>query len=194
VVELLKIIPVAVYTAIGGALIALISAYLTNRSNIRRLRLQFELERETKEREFIRDKLEELYLLNEGWLNVFASSNLPFISVMKGEITYNDALDMFIDSNKNRTVDFKRLQMLVDLYFPEIRPAFDQLATARDQVNKIKSEHKRQHKRGNIDGTAYVMPFIEAQQKVEREGSFVREQIIQQSSRFKCIPNRILKA
>lgn len=184
-VELLKSIPVAFYAAVLGSLIALTSSYLTNRSNTRRLKLQFELERETKEREFIRDKVEELYLLHEEWLNVFASSNLPFISLMKGEITYNDALDMFIDGNKNRTVDFKRLQMLVDLYFPEVKASFDRLATARDEVNKIKSEHKRQYKRGNIDGTAYVMPFIEAQQKLEGEASLVKEQIIQQSTRFK---------
>jgi hypothetical protein len=184
-VELLKSIPVAFYAAVLGSLIALTSSYLTNRSNTRRLKLQFELDRETKEREFIRDKVEELYLLHEEWLNVFVSSNLPFISVMKGEITYNDALDMFIDGNKNRTVDFKRLQMLVDLYFPDVKASFDRLATARDEVNKIKSEHKRQYKRGNIDGTAYVMPFIEAQQKLEGEASHVKEQIIQQSTRFK---------
>ncbi|MCU1264129.1 MAG: hypothetical protein JWM21_447 [Acidobacteria bacterium] len=184
-VELLKSIPVAFYAAVLGSLIALTSSYLTNRSNTRRLKLQFELDRETKEREFTRDKVEELYLLHEEWLNVSASSNLPFISVMKGEITYNDALDMFIDGNKNRTVDFKRLQMLVDLYFPDVKASFDRLATARDEVNKIKSEHKRQYKRGNIDGTAYVMPFIEAQQTLEGEASHVKEQIIQQSTRFK---------
>ena len=116
IVETLKDISATVYSAILGAMIALISVYLTNRSTTQRLRLQFELERETRERDFRRDKLEELYLLHEGWLNAFATSNLPFISVMKGEITYNDALDMFIENNKTRTIDFKRLQMLVGLY------------------------------------------------------------------------------
>jgi hypothetical protein len=94
-IELLKGIPATAYTAILGALIALVSVYLTNRSNTRRLKLQFELERETKGQEFIREKLEELYLLHEAWLNALATSYLPIISVMKGEITYNQALDMF---------------------------------------------------------------------------------------------------
>ena len=184
-IELFNDIPATASTAILGALIALVSVYLTNRSNTRRLKLQFELERATKEKEFIRDKLEELYLLHEAWLNALATSNLPFLSVMKGEITYNQALDMFIENNRTRTVDFKRLEMLVDLYFPDIKPAFNRLSVARDGVNNIRFEHKRQYKRGNIDGSDYVIPFIEAQQLLESEALVVKEQIIEQSNKYK---------
>ena len=98
--EFLKGIPATVYTTVLGAAIALVTIYLTDRSNTRRLKLQFDLERESKEKEFIRDKLEELYLLQEAWLNALATSYLPVLNVMKGEITYNQALDMFIEKKQ----------------------------------------------------------------------------------------------
>jgi hypothetical protein len=174
-----------IYPAILGALIALISVYLTNRSTTQRLRLQFELEREARNKDFIRDKLEELYLLHEAWLNALATSYLPFLSVMKGEMTYDDALDLFIKNNKSPTVDFKRLQMLVDLYFPEIKVAFDQLSAARDGANAIKSAHKREYKAGHLDGLPFALPFIEAQQLLQKQALVVRAQIIEQSGRYR---------
>lgn len=190
-IELAKDIPAALYSGILGALIALISVYLTNRSNTKRLKLQFELERETKETEFMRDKLEELYLLHEAWMNALSTSYLPFLSVMQGDITYDQALDLFIENNKNRRDDFKRLQMLVDLYFPEIKSAFSQLSVARDRANKIKAEHKREYKRGNTNGFAYAGPFIEAQKKLESESLSMRDQIILRSSRHSKSAQRI---
>jgi hypothetical protein len=180
--ELLKGIPAAIYTTAIGAAIALVTFYLTDRSNTRRLKLQFHLERESKEREFIKDKLEELYLLHEAWVNALATSYLPVLKVMKGEITYNQALDMFIEDNKARQVDFKRLQMLIDLYFPAIKPAFEKLSAARDRTNEIKAAHKREYKRGNTDGSEYVVPFIEAQKELLRESAVLKEQIIAHSN------------
>ena len=192
-IEFAKAFPAALYSGILGALIAMISVYLTNKSNIHILKLQLELERKTKEAEFMRDKLEELYLLHEAWMNALSTSYLPFLSVMKGEITYDQALDLFIENNKTPQANFKRLQMLVDLYFPEIKPAFTQLSAARVGANKIKAEHKREYKRGNIDGFAYVAPFIEAQKKLASESLTMKEQIILRSSRhhtFAAPPSR----
>jgi hypothetical protein len=77
--------------------------------------------------------------------------------------------------------------MLVDLYFPEIKPAFNQLSAARDRTNRIKGDHKREYKRGNIDGSAYVMPFIEAQKEIQNKSINMKEQIISQSNRHKTL-------
>jgi hypothetical protein len=188
--EFLKGIPATVYTTVLGAAIALVTIYLTDRSNTRRLKLQFDLERESKEKEFIRDKLEELYLLHEAWLNALATSYLPILNVMKGEITYNQALDMFVENNKDRQVDFKRLQMLIDLYFPAIKPAFEKLSAARDRTNEIQRAHKREYKRGNTDGSAYVVPFIEAQKELVRESSVLKEEIIAYSNQQTSVVRR----
>lgn len=188
--EFLKGIPATVYTTVLGAAIALVTIYLTDRSNTRRLKLQFDLERESKEKQFIRDKLEELYLLHEAWLNALATSYLPILNVIKGEITYNQALDMFIENNKDRQVDFKRLQMLIDLYFPAIKPAFEKLSAARDRTNEIQRAHKREYKRGNTDGSAYVVPFIEAQKELVRESSVLKEEIIAYSNQQTSVVRR----
>lgn len=101
----------------------------------------------------------------------------PFVDVMTGALDYNQALDLQISNNEKDTPDFVRLEMLVDLYFPELTTQRDALFNARDQVNKIHADHKTQYKKGDLDGRKFVEPMMNALMLVEERGDSFSEAV-----------------
>jgi hypothetical protein len=105
-----------------------------------------------------RERGEELYLLSEAYFNALTTHYLPYLSVMQGELTYNQALDMTI-AQLNGQQNFLRLEMLVHLYFPALTAALQAVFDTRDRANAILSAHKAAYKQGDIDGYKYVRPL-----------------------------------
>jgi hypothetical protein len=177
----LKEIPGSAYTvmtALITAIATLLGVYLTNKGNTHRFFRQLEHERESNRRKLMRDKLEELYVLSEKYINSLGCHYLPYLDVMMGELTYNQALDMTIRQRDTNSVDFHRLEMLIDLYFPENKAPYDLLLNARDRANEIMTEHKRQYKTGNMDGSRFVEPFLKVQDEITRAAKALREHIV----------------
>ena len=108
----------ALCTAGITALVTLVAVYLTNRGNNDRLRIQLSHDRDSKNEAVRREKLEELHVLSQQWSICLFNHLMPYFRVMEGEIDYNKALDMTIESGKNSTNEFYRLRMLVEIYFP----------------------------------------------------------------------------
>ena len=158
-IELLKLIPATAYVAFITALftagVTLLSVYLTNRGNTDRLKIQLEHDRSFKKEELYREQLEELYLLLEEWLSSLLTYYLPYMSVMKGELSYNDALDQTIDLGNSRKVNYKRLEMLIDIYFSEVKQEFALLLEKRSKAGDIMAAHKMEYKKGNLDGRQF---------------------------------------
>lgn len=119
--------------------------------------------------------LEELYLLTESWTKILVIHYLPYIKVMRGEISYNQALDQTIKLETNK-VDFDRLQMIIDLHYPEFRPAFTNLLQARDAASSIMMEHKKSYKNGR-DGRRFIDPLIDTLNHIERSGDSLKKMI-----------------
>lgn len=115
--------------------------------------------RKYKEIEIRREKAEELYLLLESWSNAFFSRNSMLILVMKNEITYNDYLDNFIEEGKKRNVNYKRIDMLINLYFKSLLPHYLEILKQRDIIADIESIHKKEYKKGNINGQKFIKLF-----------------------------------
>jgi hypothetical protein len=153
-------------TILGGG-IALLAVYLTNR-----------FDSEKRRRQMLLDRGEELYALNVKWLNGFFAYYLRRSSVMQGKLTYNQALDLEIADLSKNTHDFSRIEMLIDVYFPSTRSAYDRLAAGRDALNEIASQHKRAYEAGDLDGGAFYGPFLQAIQEIEEAGKSLKEEII----------------
>lgn len=183
-IELLQQIPATAYVAILTALITaavtLLGVLFTNLGNTARIRLQLEHERSLKKEELYRERLEELYVLFETWSTSLFIYYLPYISVMEGKISYNDALDQTIKQGSESSADFHRLQMLVDIYFPEVKPEFNALLEYRSKTNDILSKHKLEYKNGNIDGHKFLKPFLASQNEIDAQAQEVKEKIIEQ--------------
>ncbi len=163
IIGLIKIIPsgawVAFVTAILTSMLMLIGVWLTNNSNNQRLKIQLEHERRIRDEELTRDRLEELYVLSNKYLGTLVSHYLPFRMVMKGEITFNQALDMTIENCSRNDYEPHRVTMLINMYFPEIKPEFDQLMEIRGKLNSIIDGYKEQYKLGDTDGSRWLEVF-----------------------------------
>jgi hypothetical protein len=49
--------------------------------------------------------------------------------------------------------------MLIDLYYPELRPEFDKIMIIREKLNSIVDGYKEQYKRGDTDGSKWLEVF-----------------------------------
>ena len=92
-----------------------------------------QLEHETRQRgdEIFRSRGEELYELTDKWLNMLAGYYLHRSRVMQSNITYNQCLDLDIKMGKDGQGNFGRIEMLIDVYFPSTRLAYDKIIDGR---------------------------------------------------------------
>jgi hypothetical protein len=112
-IDLLKLIPSVVWTGVMGTLVGssltIIGVVLTNRSNSERLKTQLEHERSIRKQELRRERAEELYVESKKYLNNMVSYYLPYKQVMKGELTFNQALDLTINSLSENKSEYHRI-------------------------------------------------------------------------------------
>lgn len=171
---------IAIATAVITATVTLLAVFLTNRGNTNRLLLQLEHERNTNRDALQREKLEELYVLAVKYIKLLGSHYLPYLRVMEGDLDYNQALDLTIESGNKERPDFDRLQMLIDVYFKKLREPFKQLLHARDKTNEIIAIHKAEYKQGSLNGLKFVKPMLAALDLVDEAGERLKNEIIAQ--------------
>ena len=162
-IDLLKIVPSVVWTGIMGTLIGssltIIGVILTNRSNTERLKTQFQHEKNVRRQELKRERAEELYVESKKYLNALCSHYLPYKKVMKGELTFNQALDLTIDNGTKKDYEHHRVTMIIDMYFPNLQQPLNEIMAKRDYLNRIVTGYKDQYKTGDTDGTKWLDPF-----------------------------------
>jgi hypothetical protein len=110
------------------------------------------------EKEFRRKKLEELYFALHTYCGKLFSTNMVWPRVMRGEITYNDANDLIIKNHDKEDKSHDVAQMLVNIYFPQLRPQLEAIIQRRDRINQIRSAFKKAYERQeNCD--RFIKPF-----------------------------------
>lgn len=150
---------VAVVTALLTSGLTLMGVWLTNKSNNQRLRIQLEHERLTRNEEVLRERLEEFYVVSNKYLDHLFTHYLPYRMVMRGQISFNKALDMTIEGGSKENYEPHRVSMLIDLYFKDIKPAFVEIMDMRSKLNSIVDGFKEQYKAGNTDGSKWLELF-----------------------------------
>jgi hypothetical protein len=160
---------VAAFTAFVTASATLTGIFITNKANNERLALQLNREQDVKQKELMRSKLEDLYILFKQWDQNISMVYLNRTSVMAGAINYTSALEMDKDRGEKNTVDFSRIEMLIDLYFPTLKQDYLKVIEARGRVNKIMLTHQNQSLSGNVDGKNFLHPFLSAQDSFDKE-------------------------
>ena len=83
--------------------------------------------------------LHQLDLVMEGRLqpivDALITHYLPYLRVMEGQLTYNQALDITI--SREDSPNFHRMDFLVQVDFPELLPQFNAVLVARDNANEV---------------------------------------------------------
>lgn len=159
-----------------GATLA--GVHLTNRNNNKRLKLQLAHERIEKEKKLYLERAEELYVLAAHWLDGLAHHYLSLSMVMQGKFTYEQHINSFIEREKDSKKDIKRLSMMIDIYFSNIKSAYLEVLDARSVLNKISKEYIKSYEMGEVDGTRYLQSYVKAQKLIEQRGEALKEQIV----------------
>lgn len=185
-IDLLKQIPATFYIAFLTALFTaggtLAGVFITNKANNKRLALQLNHEQEIKQKQLIREKLEELYLLFKRWTSITDMMYINHARAMKGDIDYQTMLDMEVERNNKNTFDFNRIEMLIDLYFPNIKPAYEIVIGTRTKANQFMLSYGNQCQEGNTEGKNFLAPFLDAQNKFSQEAERVIKLIAEQAN------------
>lgn len=114
---------------------------------------------------FMRIKAEALYLAANEYGRTLAGYTLTYFPVIKGDIDWNEMLDMQIKagSEKREHGGAELMTMLVEIYFPSVRPALADVFDARTEFNKFANEMKREYIRsGSLNSYALMPRMMEA--------------------------------
>lgn len=131
-------------SAVLTGLFAVLGVWISNRSSLKQLVVRLEHEADRDAREAVRQRLEELYALVGLWSNELVTHYLPYLKVMDGELTYNQALEITI--RREIPVDSVRMFTLAELYFPSAQGALGILVCTRDKAARIHDEFKENYK------------------------------------------------
>lgn len=167
--ELSNVISAAIAALITGS-ITLAGVWLTNYHNREQLKLQLETNRDNEK--IIRqiERAEELYVLTDKWVSALGVYSLNVMRVMKGDLTYNQCLDLQIESGNQKEYNFSRIEMIVDIHFKDLKKAYQEILEARAELNEIVFQHKAEYENGETYGEQHMEPCAKAQGNIERAG------------------------
>jgi hypothetical protein len=96
------------------------------------------------DREFRLKRLEELFLASDKFFMHYVVQIMPYMPVMQGRLPFAKAKEL-IDkhSDKQGSEQLRTMEMLVKIYFPRLRDAYDKLVHHRDFI-----------------GTRFLSPFL----------------------------------
>lgn len=160
-----------------GSVFTILGIWITNRANLKRLEIQLKHAKETNKENLMRDRLEELYILSDKYFNTLVSHQLPLRIVMRGEMSFNDALDLHIEWGKEKKFDYQRLDMIIEMYFNELQEPYNEVLKIRDELNNISEGYKNQYKTGDYDGKRWLDLFQPKLEQLTQETENFRKKL-----------------
>lgn len=165
IIELLQQVPAAAWSAIVAAVltsgIAFLGVSYTNRENRRRMLSQHDHERSLRKDELVRERAEELYVIVKKWCSTMISDHFPYVRVMRGQFSYNDALDMTLASGEKRKYDPDRMHMICDIYFPDLSKPINDLLEMNCELLDFRDKFKTKYESGKLKDEKMADAYLE---------------------------------
>lgn len=121
----------------------LLGVVITNRHGIRVAKLNNEAQNRQRDRDLRLEKLEELFTLFDAWRIKFAGFYIVHLRSYMGKLAYSQVLDMVLKQGAFENGEAQRYLMLMDLYFPTLRHAYEPVETARKHIAKFLDDPKK---------------------------------------------------
>lgn len=144
---------------IAGSGFTILGVYLTNRANLKNLRVQLGHEEKRHRAEVRRERLEELYSLLSEWNKVMVSHFLEAKLALEGHVDYNQYLDRLILLEKPKG-NLERMELIANAYAVEHAPVLNEARKFRDAASGLMQEFKAAYRRGET-GDRFVEPCRE---------------------------------
>jgi hypothetical protein len=153
---------IGIATALTGGVVA---AFVTYRLNA------------TKEHVFhMRRKAEELFLSFDEFDKQVGMHFIGYYPLLRGQIDYEQLLDMQIKEDKNKGEAAANFKMLSSIYFPQLGAEVSAYDGVRTALHELLGEHKRAYKNG--DGSGYFPRFHAALGEHQKKSHALRIAII----------------
>jgi hypothetical protein len=133
---------------------------------------------------FMRRKAEELYLAFEFYDRSLSGYYISAYALVKGELSWDQFNELMIKNADEKQQEASRqVVMLMDIYFPNVRRAFEIYCERRDALNSVLSQHKRAYKAGTAS-TQFFKPFHDAIQRMVDSATDVKQAIIAEGRNY----------
>jgi hypothetical protein len=147
----------------------------------------FRLNRNKDQTIFMREKAEQLYLSADAYGRVFGGHMVSYFPLLEGRIDWNQMLDIHIaDGSKEREHGgAETMTMLVEIYFPSVRPALARVWDARAEFNDLTAKLKRHYKaNGHVTEDHWKPAFLEVTKKLNDAISCLEKDIVVAARRY----------
>lgn len=121
-------------TAMIAAGATLLAVMVSNHFNLRVAKLNNDSQSRQSAAELRLAKLEELYTLFDQWQLYLANLYLLHLRCYKGKLTYSQVCDLVLKSDKLKNGEAQRYLMLMEIYFPTLRPNYGPVEEARKRL------------------------------------------------------------
>lgn len=121
--------------------------------------------------EFFRAKLEELFLAVSGYCMQAGRVYDSHLAAISGKASYEEAIESSVQGIDLSARYFEKSQMLINLYFPELRELLDKLVAEIDKAARL-----RLALRGVVSAKA-AKEFSDAIIRFDETGKLLREKI-----------------
>jgi hypothetical protein len=108
---------------------------------------------------------------------------MVWISVMNGKIPYDEGQDEHIKALQGKPDDFGTIEMIVNIYFPELNFVFQALVVKRDKANTVLARFNGAVK-ADKPTDQFARLFTEALLDVDEAGEALKQQICVVSRKF----------
>lgn len=110
--------------------------------------ISYRLAKSKEEFFYKRKKLEELYISIDRYTTILVRMNFMWPKVMDGELTFNQGLDLQINSNTSEEEKriLPEIEMLVNFYFSNFLPVYVNFAKKREALHDLYDDFKFAYK------------------------------------------------
>ncbi len=127
--------------------------------------------------EVLRERAEELYVIVKKWCNAMISDHFPYVRVMKGQFSYDKALDMTLESGEKRKYDPDRMHMICDIYFPELSSSISYLVDLNCELLDFREDFKKEYESGRIKDEKMANVYLQKINDLVKEARKFENQV-----------------
>ncbi len=163
---------ITLISTISAAIVAagatILGVWLNNRSNERRLQATLQHDKELKDKEFLREKLEELHEVFADYINLVVLFADSFTKVIRGELSFHDVVKTDVspvyDVLYSTSKEARRVILLINLYFPNLQEEFDSIRKTIKEFDGIVERYE--HDYPDNDETRDSNKFVELSESI----------------------------
>ena len=141
---------------------AFLASHLTNKANLKRLQIQFDIENKREKRRQRVEMLEQIYNSIYIWNGSTVTRHLSFISLLKEQISWQKYLDSVNGIATDSDIQLGIIEIRINSNFPELIPHWDKIVEYFREMAKYNINYAKAMENGVKINTELLEPSQKA--------------------------------